>query len=151
SIVSGGATGTFDLSGNSGAFDEIQAGSYVLMDSRYGSLGLPFQNALYCAATVISRRSPESGVLNAGPEAGSAQYRMRKSVTPGIQVISLSDEHARFIVKPDANVAIGESVLLVPGHIDPAINLHDAMVVWTGSKAELWPVDGRRQASSLMA
>lgn len=150
-IVSGGGTGTFDLTGNSGAVDEIQAGSYVLMDSRYGSLGLPFENALYCAATVISRRSPESGVLNAGLKAVSAEYGMPKSVTPGIQVISLSDEHSRFSVKPDTSVAIGDTVLLIPGHIDPAINLHDAMVVWTGSKAELWPVDGRRQAATLMA
>lgn len=149
-IVSGGATGTFDLSGNSGVFDEIQAGSYALMDSRYGSLGLPFENALYCAATVISRRSPEAGVMNAGLKAVSAEYGMPKSVTPGIQVISLSDEHSRFIVKPDHPVAIGDTVLLIPGHIDPAINLHDAMVVWTGSKAELWPVDGRRQASTLL-
>ena len=47
--------------------------------------------------------------------------------------------------------AIGDTVLLIPGHIDPAINLHDALVVWTGSKAELWPVDGRRQAATLMA
>jgi D-serine deaminase-like pyridoxal phosphate-dependent protein len=150
-IVSGGGTGTFDLTGNLGAVDEVQAGSYVLMDSRYGSLGLPFENALYCAATVISRRSPESGVFNAGLKSVSAEYGMPKSATPGIQIVSLSDEHSRFIVKPDSNVAIGDTVLLIPGHIDPAINLHDAMIVWTGSKAELWPVDGRRQASTLLA
>jgi D-serine deaminase-like pyridoxal phosphate-dependent protein len=150
SIVSGGGTGTFDLSANTGAIDEIQAGSYVLMDSRYGSLGLPFENALYCAATVISRRSPESGVMNAGLKAMSAEFGMPKSATPGIQVISLSDEHSRFIVKAENPVAVGDTVLLIPGHIDPAINLHDAMVVWTGNRAELWPVDGRRHADSLI-
>ena len=150
SIVAGGGTGTFDASSEAGVLDEIQAGSYVLMDSRYGSLGLPFENALYCASTVISRRSPESGVLNAGLKAMSAEFGMPKSLTPGIQVISLSDEHARILVKPDATVAIGDTVLLIPGHIDPAINLHDAMVVWTGSEAELWPVDGRRQVATLV-
>jgi len=120
------------------------------MDSRYGSLGLPFENALFCAATVLSRRSPESGVLNSGLKAMSAEYGMPKSLTPGVQVISLSDEHARLTVKPEANLAIGDRVLLIPGHIDPTINLHDAMAVWTGSDIELWPVDGRRQASTLV-
>lgn len=150
-IVSGGATGTFDVSSEAGVLGEIQAGSYVLMDSRYGSLGLPFENALYCAATVISRRSAESGVLNAGLKAVSAEYGMPKSAMPGLQVISLSDEHARFIVKSEARADIGDTVLLIPGHIDPAVNLHDAMVIWNGSGGELWPVDGRRRAETLIA
>ncbi len=151
-IVSGGGTGTFDVSSEAGVLDEIQAGSYVLMDGRYGSLDLPFENALYCAATVLSRRTADAGVLNAGLKSLSAEYGMPKSVTPGIQVISLSDEHARFSVKPDINVAVGDSVLLIPAHIDPAINLHDAMVVWTsGNGIELWPVDGRRKADTLIA
>jgi D-serine deaminase-like pyridoxal phosphate-dependent protein len=151
-IVSGGGTGTFDVSSDAGVLDEIQAGSYALMDSRYGSLNLPFENALYCATTVLSRRTTEAGVLNAGLKSLSAEYGMPKSVTPGIQVISLSDEHARISVKPDFALAIGDMVLLIPAHIDPAINLHDAMVVWTGgSGIELWPVDGRRQGDTLMA
>ncbi len=148
-IVSGGGTGTFDVSSEAGVLDEIQAGSYPLMDGRYGSLGLPFENALYCAATVLSRRTAETGVLNAGLKALSAEYGMPKAVMPGIQAISLSDEHSRLLVKPDVNLAIGDTVLLIPAHIDPAINLHDAMVVWTGTSAELWPVDGRRKAATL--
>lgn len=151
-IVSGGGTGTFDLSSEVGVLDEIQAGSYVLMDSRYGSLGLPFENALYCASTVISRRSAEAGVLNAGLKSLSVEFGMPKSTVPGIQVISLSDEHARISVKSDQALAVGDTLLLIPSHIDPAINLHDALVVWTGgSGIELWPVDGRRQADTLIA
>jgi D-serine deaminase-like pyridoxal phosphate-dependent protein len=149
-IVSGGGTGTFDVSSEAGVLNEIQAGSYALMDSRYGSLGLPFENALFCAATVLSRRSPESGVLNSGLKAMSAEYGMPKSLTPGVQVISLSDEHARLTVKPEANLAIGDRALLIPAHIDPTVNLHEALVVWTGSDIELWPVDGRRQTSTLV-
>ena len=151
-IVSGGGTGTFDVSSEAGVLNEMQAGSYALMDSRYGALGLPFENALFCAATVISRRSSDAGVLNSGLKAMSAEYGMPKSVTPGIQIISLSDEHARFLAKPEANVSIGDTVLLIPAHIDPTINLHDALVIWTGGGGiEQWPVDGRRQASTLLA
>src|SRR6516165_4884679 len=55
-IISGGGTGTYDLAAAAGALTEVQAGSYVLMDGRYGTLDLPFEQALYCVTTVISRR-----------------------------------------------------------------------------------------------
>src|ERR1019366_3569058 len=50
-IISAGGTGTYDI--NHWA-TEIQAGSYVLMDTAYGKLGLPFTQALSVLATVIS-------------------------------------------------------------------------------------------------
>jgi 3-hydroxy-D-aspartate aldolase len=56
-VISGGGTGTYDLAAQAGALTEIQAGSYVLMDGRYGTLDLPFEPALYCVTTVISRRA----------------------------------------------------------------------------------------------
>src|ERR1035438_7206753 len=34
-IVSGGGTGTYDITGNLEVFDEVQAGSYALMDNSY--------------------------------------------------------------------------------------------------------------------
>ena len=42
-LVCGGGTGTFDLSTH---LDEIQAGSYVLLDASYDKLDLPFEVAL---------------------------------------------------------------------------------------------------------
>src|SRR5207302_8435688 len=50
-VISAGGTGTYDL--NTWA-NEIQAGSYALMDTAYGKLELPFQQAVYVLATVIS-------------------------------------------------------------------------------------------------
>ena len=50
-VISAGGTGTYDL--NSWA-TEIQAGSYALMDTAYGKLGLPFAQALSVLSTVIS-------------------------------------------------------------------------------------------------
>src|SRR3954454_6484680 len=50
-LLSAGGTGSYDI--NTVA-DEIQAGSYVLMDTAYGKLGLPFGPALGVLATVIS-------------------------------------------------------------------------------------------------
>ena len=50
-LISAGGTGTYKI--NTWA-NEIQAGSYALMDTDYGRLGLPFRQALYVLATVIS-------------------------------------------------------------------------------------------------
>ena len=54
-IVSGGGTGTYDIDGELPGITEVQAGSYVLMDTDYGALGLPFEHALSVRGTVISR------------------------------------------------------------------------------------------------
>src|SRR3954447_20004876 len=69
-LVSGGGTGTFDLSTH---LDEIQAGSYVLMDASYEKLGLPFELALACRTTIVSRHGTRA-VCDAGLKALSAEY-----------------------------------------------------------------------------
>src|SRR5215469_5938695 len=51
-LISAGGTGTYAL--NTWA-NEIQAGSYALMDTAYGRLGLPFKQAAFVLATVVSR------------------------------------------------------------------------------------------------
>lgn len=149
-IISGGGTGTWDLAAETGVWTDIQAGSYVLMDDRYGSLDLPFEPALFCAATVISRRSPQSAVLNVGLKALTVEYGMPRPRRSGLQVLGLADEHARLSVAPGTRLDIGETVLLIPAHIDPAINLHPALVIWEGeNRLSLWPIDGRRDLTSL--
>ncbi|MBV9133092.1 MAG: alanine racemase [Chloroflexi bacterium] len=149
-VISGGGSGTWDLAEETGVWTDIQAGSYVLMDSEYGSLNLPFEPALYCAATVISRRSSESGVLNAGLKELTVEGGMPRPVRAGLRVLGLSDEHARLAVAPGTSLEVGDTVLMIPGHIDPAINLHPALVVWEGGgQLSLWPVDGRRALTSL--
>src|SRR5512134_451349 len=50
-VISAGGTGTYDLNTQA---TEIQAGSYALMDTAYAALGLPFQQALFVLATVVS-------------------------------------------------------------------------------------------------
>src|SRR5581483_3887233 len=64
-LVSAGGTGTYDI--NTWA-TEIQAGSYALMDTAYGKLGLPFEQALTVLATVISV-SPGWAVADCGLKA----------------------------------------------------------------------------------
>ena len=50
-IISAGGTGTFDLNELA---TEIQAGSFLFMDTRYSSVDLPFEESLTIVSTIIS-------------------------------------------------------------------------------------------------
>ncbi len=56
-----------------------------------------------------------------------------------------SDEHGVIeIAEARSAPALGEKLLLVPGHCDPTVNLYDWYVcVRRGRVEALWPVDGR--------
>lgn len=64
-IISAGGTGTYHAFDPDdpvlGRVNEVQAGSYALMDSSYGAQPLPFEQALYVVGTVISTASRDSG------------------------------------------------------------------------------------------
>jgi D-serine deaminase-like pyridoxal phosphate-dependent protein len=144
-VISGGGTGTYDLAAQAGALTEIQAGSYVLMDGRYGTLDLPFEPALYCVTTVISRR-PSRAVLNVGLKELTVEYGMPVIQASGARVTALSDEHAQVrLTAGSAALAVGDKVLLIPAHVDPAVNLYDRLFAWSGTEFTEWEVDGRRR------
>jgi D-threonine aldolase len=136
-LISAGGTGTYDL--NTWA-NEIQAGSYVLMDTAYGKLGLPFVNALFVEATVISV-SDGWAVADAGLKAFGMDHGNPTLLEDG-DVWFCSDEHVTFGLS--RAVKVGERVRLLPGHIDPTIAYHEAMHVFSGNEVlETWPVDMR--------
>ena len=60
--------------------------------------------------------------------------------------ISQADEDAAIAWPADAP-KVGDIIWLQPGHIDPTINLYDAMyVVDEAGEVEVWPIDARRTA-----
>ena len=152
-VVSGGGTGTYDISGRVPGVTEIQAGSYVLMDSDYGRLDLPFEQALFVLGTVISRPSTERCVADCGHKACSKDHGL-PSVEgfEGAAVASLNDEHAVISLPPDSSLAVGDRIKLRPSHIDPTINLHDAIYALDGDTvADVWPVTARGYADERTA
>jgi D-serine deaminase-like pyridoxal phosphate-dependent protein len=138
-IISAGGTGTFDL--NTWA-TEIQAGSYALMDTAYGELGLPFRQALTVLATVISV-APKYAVADCGLKALGMDHGL-PSLGTGGKVWFCSDEHVTFRPALGHEVAVGDRVQVIPAHVDPTIAYHEALhVVRAGEVAEVWPVDLR--------
>ncbi|MFV0316581.1 MAG: alanine racemase, partial [Microthrixaceae bacterium] len=87
-LTSAGGTGTYDMHGDT---DEVQAGSYLLMDTAYDELGLPFAQALSVLATVISVSPKGWCVLDCGLKSLSTDHG--NPTVPGLEVFFCSDEH----------------------------------------------------------
>jgi D-serine deaminase-like pyridoxal phosphate-dependent protein len=144
-IVSAGGTGTYDITGRVPGVTEIQAGSYVLMDTAYAKLDIPFEHALWVLGTVVSRPSQGFCVLDSGHKSCTEDHG-NPSVRDieGAGVLFLSDEHASITLPADSPLKIGDRVQLVPSHIDPTINLHDVIYALDGQTvAEVWPITAR--------
>jgi D-serine deaminase-like pyridoxal phosphate-dependent protein len=134
SLVSAGGTGTYDC--NTWA-TEIQAGSYALMDVAYGRLGLPFRQALFVDAIVISSCSQWS-VADAGLKAFGMDHGNPEA--EGADVWFCSDEHVTF--GPPRRV--GDMLRLVPAHVDPTMAYHERVHLVSGDDVlETWPIDLR--------
>src|SRR5580700_443184 len=133
-LVSAGGTGTYAL--NTWA-NEIQAGSYALMDTAYGRLGLPFEQAAFVLATVISS-SPGWAVANAGLKAFGMDHG-----NPGLRagtVSFCSDEHVTFTPPRP----VGDHAWLIPAHIDPTMACHERLYLFSGDTViDTWPIDLR--------
>jgi D-serine deaminase-like pyridoxal phosphate-dependent protein len=147
-IVTGAGSGTFMLEVEAGAWDEIQPGSYAFMDADYAknewAAPLPrFEHALFVLATVMSRPSAALAIVDAGLKASSVDSGMPGVwQRPGLAYTHASDEHGW--VEGQNPPALGEKLLLVPGHCDPTINLYDWYVCVRDGRVEaLWPITAR--------
>jgi D-serine deaminase-like pyridoxal phosphate-dependent protein len=144
-VVSSGGTGTYAI--NTWP-TEIQAGSYVLMDTAYGALDdLPFGPALTLLATVISRTPPSSGipgwcVVDVGLKSLGMDHG--NPTIPGGTVWFCSDEHTTWQPDDWDSVRLGDRVRVLPAHVDPTVAMHERMYVVDGEDVmEIFEVDLR--------
>ncbi|HEV8396468.1 MAG TPA: DSD1 family PLP-dependent enzyme [Vicinamibacterales bacterium] len=144
-IVSGGGTGTYDISGRVSGVTEIQAGSYVLMDTDYGDVGVPFEQAFFVLGTIVSRPAADRCVADAGHKSTTKDHGLpRVHGLDGATVTSLNDEHATIAMPPDAAIRVGDRVRLVPSHTDPTMNLHDVIYAVEAERVvDVWPIAAR--------
>lgn len=144
-IVSGGGTGTYDISGRVDGVTEIQAGSYVLMDTAYAQLDIPFEKAFSVLGTVLSRPQPNLCVGDNGHKACTVDHgNPEVKGIDGARVLFLSDEHATIAIPEDCPLRPGDRIELWPSHIDPTVNLHDVLYAVDGDRVvDVWPIAGR--------
>ncbi|MBB2487283.1 DSD1 family PLP-dependent enzyme [Mitsuaria sp. WAJ17] len=154
--ITGGGTGSaaFDL--GLGLYTELQPGSYVFMDADYGrnevaDASLRFEHALLLASTVMSEGMGDRVVLDAGLKSLSAESGMpwvwdAGSPSGRWDYVSANDEHGILQCRTPggAKPRLGEQILLVPGHCDPTLNLHDALVAHrAGRVVAVWAIEAR--------
>jgi D-serine deaminase-like pyridoxal phosphate-dependent protein len=152
-VVTGAGTGTFMLEAASGVYTEIQPGSYVMMDIDYAKneqeLAWPaFEQSLMILTTVMSRRKDaqhDRATLDVGLKSFSTDSGPALPAFAGWQVRGVSDEHTVLEhngTGPD--LLLGDKALLIPGHIDPTVNLHDWIVAVRADRVEaVWPIEAR--------
>jgi D-serine deaminase-like pyridoxal phosphate-dependent protein len=147
-VVSAGGTGTYDISSRVDGVTEIQAGSYALMDTDYVAVGVPFEHAFSVLGTVISRPAPNRLVADCGHKSVTKDHgHPAVKGIEGATVTALNDEHAVVAIAPEARIAVGDRIELLPSHTDPTINLHDAFYVLDGERVvDIWPIVARGYA-----
>jgi len=142
-IVSAGGTGTFDLTGRHPGVTELQAGSYVFMDSSRTDLVPDFEAGLTVLATVASRYRT-TVVLDCGKKTVGVDFKPPRIVGEAARVRYVSEEHTVFDVDSDCGLELGQRVELLPSYCPTTINLHDVYyVVQDGVVIDMWPVLAR--------
>ena len=135
SVISGGSTGTAAIKAEGGVYTELQAGSYLFMDSTYDQLDVPFRNALFVLATVVSRNG-NAIILDVGVKGlGADQSDPVVLDGDGRRLAGryvLNEEHLK-LYDSDWRPAVGEKALVIPGHCCSTVNLYDWIYLFSGA------------------
>ena len=150
-IRAGGSTGTYNIDKANG-LTELQAGSYVFMDTIYRKIGgkddpnvySDFEPALTALTTVISKTHPNQCAVDYG---NKATLRTTDEVKgrPGVRIESGGAEYGMLLWNEgDRDFKLGELVEIYPSNLDTSVNAFDRIYVARGdSIVDVWPVMGR--------
>ena len=152
SIMSGGGTGTFNITGNIPEMTEVQAGSYVFMDSTYRNVkgvGEQFDCSLSVLATVVSRPDPNRMIVDTGLKVLAKEFGIPQPIgVTGVEMTGLSEEHGKMQVS-DVNVSLtpGDKIEILPTHCCTTVNLHDRYYgIRNGIVESVWEIAARGKA-----
>lgn len=139
-IVSGGGTGTYDITGTVAGVDEVQAGTYALMDVFYHKIRPEFACCRWVLATVISATDGRA-VADVGTKGMGCDFGPPRAIEfPEAEIPYVAEEHT-----PLRNVTatVGQRVRLVPSHGCTTNNLHRRLwVARDGVVEDVWPIEG---------
>ncbi len=137
-LITGAGTGTLAHEASSGVFGELQAGSFLFMDADYArnepdSAQPTFEHALFVKTQIISC-APTHAVCDAGHKSHAIDSGLpmvvQRASGQTLVYANGGDEHG--ILRPQDPQAqlptLGSTLWLIPGHCDPTVNLHDALI-----------------------
>lgn len=144
-IVSGGGTGTWNITGDIAGVTEVQAGAYPFMDAHYRYVP-DFDVSLTVLSTVISRPAPDRAVVDCGHKAIGVTLGLPEVAWPkGATVPRLSSEHGILDLEGDARqLRPGDKVALIPQHGGTPVNIHSHYYTVRNGKLEaVWEIPAR--------
>ena len=111
-IVSCGGSSDFSIAAKYPEITEIQAGSYLLMDSSYVPFAPEFKPTLTILGTVISKTPGERLVVDAGFRAMSGENGLPSiKDAPGVRPKALHIEHTIIeITDPAVSIEVGDKI-----------------------------------------
>lgn len=126
-IVSCGGSSDFSIVAKHPHITEIQAGSYLLMDSSYVPFAPEFKPALTILATVISNTPGERIVVDAGFRAMSGENGLPSiKDNNGLRAKALHIEHTIIeIADHGVTVDVGDKIEMWVRFLDQTLGLHD--------------------------
>jgi D-serine deaminase-like pyridoxal phosphate-dependent protein len=154
-LVSGGSTGTYNIDHANG-LTELEAGSYVFMDTAYFTIGgktdensySDFNGALSVLTTIDSKRHTNQATIDYGNKAMLRPTDQVKGM-PWTQVSSQGAEYGMISWKDgDRDLKVGERVEIYCSNLDTSTNCYDRYYVAKGDQiVDVWPIMGRRGAA----
>jgi D-serine deaminase-like pyridoxal phosphate-dependent protein len=150
-IVTGGSTGTYNIDKENN-LTELEAGSYVFMDTAYFAIGnkqgdpvyTDFAGALTVLTTVDSLRHARLATIDYG---NKAMLRPTDKVkgSPKMQIVAQGAEYGGIKWESgDRELKLGERVELYCSNLDTSTNCYDRYFVARGEQiVDVWPIMGR--------
>ncbi|MEV6559318.1 alanine racemase [Nocardia sp. NPDC051756] len=145
-IRTGGGTGTLDADLAIGVLNELQPGSYTVLDVQYRVVRSDWldslEHALFVSATVINAAQPTSLTIDAGLKAFATD-----ADRPGTDLgeyLWYGDEQGLVLTDAPDRPRLGAHLELLPPHCDPTVDRYDVIhVVEDDVLVDLWPVHAR--------
>ena len=138
-IISAGGTGTYDT--NTWA-TEIQAGTFLLGDTQYATLDLPFVQAIFLECSVISTSPKGWQVVNGGLKALGMDHG--NPHWPNGEIFIVSDEHTTVVADFPDSITLNDRIRMAPAHLDPTVARHEVMWLVDGPEViDVLPIDLR--------
>ena len=155
-IVTGGSTGTYNIDSEYHGLTELQAGSYIFMDTLYNVIGSKDGSATYndfgmsltVLTTVISKRHAGRCTIDAGNKALLKPTDQVKG-RPEVKVENAGAEYGALVWNDgDRDFKLGERVEVYPSNLDMSTNVYDRYYVTRGEQVvDVWPIMGRAGAA----
>ena len=154
-IVSGGSTGTYNIDKDNG-LTELEAGSYVFMDTAYFAVGgkgddasyNDFKGALTVLTTVDSKRHPNQATIDYGNKAMNRPTDKVKEM-PWLEVGGQGAEYGLLKwTEAGRDIKLGQRVEIYCTTLDMSTAVYDRYYVARGDQiVDVWPIMGRGGAA----